>query len=168
MVIVGIDPGSRKTGYGVISVQGNHFSCLEYGVIETGDNLFPEKLRLIHSGLDALFARHSPGAVVVEEIFHAANARSALILGQARGVVLLAAAQAGIPLAEYTALQIKKSVVGYGKADKCQVQMMVRRLLNLKETPSPLDASDALAIALCHGFNRSRYPRSQPRAGSLQ
>jgi len=166
MVIVGIDPGSRKTGYGIISVQGNHFTCLGYGVIATGDESLPERLRLIHSGLDALFARHTPAAVVVEEIFHHANVRSALVLGEARGVVLLAAAEAGIPLAEYTALQIKKSVVGYGKADKKQVQMMVRRLLNLKEDPQPLDASDALAIALCHGFNKSRYLRTQPRAGS--
>ena len=166
MIIVGIDPGSRKTGYGVISVQGNHFSCVDYGVIATGNELLPERLRLIHSGLDALLAQHSPAAVVVEEIFHHANARSALVLGEARGVVLLAAAEAGIPLAEYSALQIKKSVVGYGKADKRQVQMMVRRLLNLKEDPKPLDASDALAIALCHGFNKSRYLRTPQRACS--
>jgi crossover junction endodeoxyribonuclease RuvC len=167
MVIVGIDPGSRKTGYGVISVEGNRFRCVDYGVIATGERSFPDKLKLIHAGLGALMARHLPEAVAVEEIFHAANARSALMLGQARGIVLLAVAEAGVPLAEYTALQIKKSVVGYGKADKTQVQMMVRRLLNLKADPEPLDASDALAIALCHGFNRSRYPRSQPRACSL-
>lgn len=160
VVVIGVDPGSRRTGYGVISVEGNRCHCLDYGAIATGNRCFPERLKLIHARLEELFARFSPSAVAVEEIFHAVNVRSALTLGQTRGVVLLVVAQAGIPLAEYTALQVKKAVVGYGKAEKTQVQMMVGRLLNLKGKPEPLDASDALAIALCHAFNKVRYQRS--------
>jgi crossover junction endodeoxyribonuclease RuvC len=166
MIIMGIDPGSRKTGYGIISFQGNRCQCLQYGAIQTEDLSFSERLRQIHAELQKLLMTFQPEVVVVEEIFHASNARSALMLGHTRGVVLLVAAQAGVSLAEYTALQIKKSVVGYGKADKSQVQMMVRRLLNLKELPKPLDASDALAMALCHAFNKVRYQHNPPRASS--
>ena len=166
MIIMGIDPGSRTTGYGVISLDGNHCCCLDYGAIRPPDVDFPERLRLIHHGLQELLARHLPQSVVVEEIFHHANVQSALILGQTRGVVILAAAQAGVPLAEYSALQIKKAVVGYGKADKTQVQLMVGKLLNLKKKIQPLDASDALAMALCHAFNKARYQHSPLHAGS--
>ncbi|HXK61349.1 MAG TPA: crossover junction endodeoxyribonuclease RuvC [Acidobacteriota bacterium] len=166
MIIIGIDPGSRKTGYGVISLEGNHCRCLEYGAIRPPNVAFPERLRLIHAELTDLLARHTPAAVVVEEIFHHANVQSALLLGQTRGIVILAAAQAGVPLAEYSALQIKKSVVGYGKADKTQVQLMVTKLLNLKNKPKPLDASDALAMALCHAFNKGRYQHIPLRGGS--
>jgi crossover junction endodeoxyribonuclease RuvC len=166
MVIMGVDPGSRKTGYGIVSFEGNRCQCLEYGAIQPADLPFNERLRLIHAGLEKLLARFTPDVVVVEEVFHASNPKSALILGHTRGVVLLAAAQAGSSLAEYTALQIKKSVVGYGKADKSQVQMMVKRLLNLKDLPKPLDASDALAMALCHAFNKGRYQHIPQRASS--
>ncbi|RPI25483.1 MAG: crossover junction endodeoxyribonuclease RuvC [Acidobacteria bacterium] len=165
MIIVGIDPGSRTTGYGVISLEGNRCRCLEYGAIRPPDVIFPERLRLIHHGLQELLSRHVPEAVVVEQIFHHANVQSALLLGQTRGIVILAAAQAGVPLAEYSALQIKKAVVGYGKADKKQVQLMVSKLLNLKEKPQPLDASDALAMALCHAFSKARYQHTPLRAG---
>ncbi len=166
MIIMGIDPGSRKTGYGVISLDGNHCCCLDYGAIRPPDVDLPERLRVIHHGLQELLTRHLPQSVVVEQIFHHSNVQSALILGQTRGVVILAAAQAGVPIAEYSALQIKKAVVGYGKADKTQVQLMVGKLLNLKEKPQPLDASDALAMALCHAFNKARYQHSPLHAGS--
>ncbi len=165
MIIVGIDPGSRNTGYGVISVEGNRCTCLHFGAIHTAKGEFADRLKEIYSGLSDVFARFTPSAVAVEEIFHAVNPHSALMLGQSRGVVLLVAAQHGLPIAEYTALQIKKAVVGYGKADKLQVQMMVRRLLNLKDKPEPLDASDALAIALCHAFNRPPSQRSRRPSG---
>jgi crossover junction endodeoxyribonuclease RuvC len=165
MIIVGVDPGSRKTGYGVISVEGNRCTCLDFGAIQTAKGEFAGRLKEIYAGLTSLFARFNPGAVAIEEIFHAVNPHSALMLGQSRGVALLAAAQHGIPIAEYTALQIKKAVVGYGKADKLQVQMMVRRLLNLRDNPEPLDASDALAIALCHAFNRPPTQRSRQHSG---
>ncbi|RPJ50674.1 MAG: crossover junction endodeoxyribonuclease RuvC [Acidobacteria bacterium] len=168
MIIMGIDPGSRKTGYGIISLDGNHCCCLDYGAIRPPDLDFPERLRLIHQGLQELLARHLPQSVVVEQIFHHANVQSALILGQTRGVVILAAAQAGVSIAEYSALQIKKAVVGYGKADKSQVQLMVGKLLNLKEKPQPLDASDALAMALCHAFSEARYQHSPRHAGFLR
>jgi len=165
MIIVGIDPGSRKTGYGVISLEGNRCTCLDFGAIQTAKGEFADRLKEIYAGLSNVLARFAPSAVAVEEIFHAVNPRSALMLGQSRGVVLLVAAQYSIPIAEYTALQIKKAVVGYGKADKTQVQMMVRRLLNLKANPEPLDASDALAIAICHAFNKPLAPRTPRPSG---
>ena len=169
---MGVDPGSRITGYGVVSSQGSRLQCVKYGAIK-GSNLsrgaapFAERLRRIHEELSKLLEEYSPSVVAVEQVFHAVNARSALQLGHARGVILLAAAQQGIPLAEYSPLEIKKSVSGYGRADKEQTQTMVRILLNLKETPQPYDASDALAVALCHIFNESPVERSRRRSGSL-
>ncbi len=165
MIIVGIDPGSRVTGYGIIELQGSRCRCLEYGAISTsgGDDSFAGRLLKIHSELSVLLGRHTPGAIAIEGVFHAANARSALKLGQARGVALLAAAQSGAPLFEYSALEVKKAVVGYGRADKSQIQMMVRRLLSLQEEPQPNDAADALAIALCHAFGSRGVSRSPSR-----
>lgn len=159
MVIVGVDPGSRVTGYGVIQVRGNRYRCLDFGGIHTGGQAkaVGDRLKQIYSQVSALLSRYDPDSVAVEEVFYAANVKSALILGHARGVVLLAAAEAGVPLVEYSPLEIKKSVVGYGRADKRQVQLMVSRLLGLTRPPEPLDAADALAIALCHAFH-SRAP----------
>jgi crossover junction endodeoxyribonuclease RuvC len=156
MVIMGVDPGSRVTGYGIILMQANRFSCLEYGVVSAGADAPPQRLAKIHAELRQLIARRVPDVIAVEEVFYSANVRSALMLGQARGIVLLAAAESDVRLAEYSALEIKKAVVGYGRADKRQVQQMVCRLLNLKHCPEPFDASDALAIALCHAFNGAR------------
>ena len=156
MIVIGVDPGSRITGYGVISVLGNHCSCVDYGAIRCRtrglDGSFPDRLKTIHQGLSELFCHHAPVVVAVEEVFHAVNSRSALQLGHARGVVLLAAAQQEIPLVEYSPLEVKKAVSGYGRADKQQIQTMVRILLKLKDCPEPDDAADALAVALCHVF----------------
>jgi crossover junction endodeoxyribonuclease RuvC len=156
VIILGVDPGSRVTGYGLINLEGNHVSCIEYGGIEGTikgqSNLFPDRLNRIHSRLRDVLKRHAPAVMAVEDIFHSINAKTALKLGQARGVVLLVAGQFEIPLVEYTPLEVKKAVVGYGRASKEQVQMMVRTLLNLREEPQPHDAADALAIALCHAF----------------
>ena len=156
MIILGVDPGSRVTGYGLIKVEGNHLCCIEYGgvsgTVRGQSNLFPDRLRRIHTELHEVLKRHTPAVMAVEDIFHAVNARSALKLGQTRGVILLAAGQFEIPLAEYTPLEVKKAVVGYGRASKEQIQMMVRTLLNLREEPQPHDAADALAVALCHAF----------------
>ena len=157
MVILGVDPGSRVTGFGVISSQRNGCRCLEYGAISSKkEQSFPERLRKIHGELQDLIKRHLPSVVVVEDLFHALNVQSALKLGHTRGVVLLAAAQASVSLFEYSPTQVKKAVVGYGRADKQQIQLMVRTLLNLKENPQPHDAADALAVALCHTFRNGR------------
>lgn len=164
MKICGVDPGSRCTGYAVISVQGNRCRALDWGVIRTaaGSSL-PTRLAHIHSELSALLEKHLPDSVAVEGVFHAVNASSALKLGHTRGVILLAAEQKGLPVHEYSPLKVKQAVVGYGRAEKHQVQLMVKRLLNLEETPEPHDAADALAIALCHAFNRSPDRHIQPR-----
>ena len=170
MIIVGIDPGSLVTGYGVISVEGSRCRCLHYGVIRAkspgSNDPFSYRLKNIHSRLEQLLREYSPEVIAVEDVFYALNAQSALRLGHARGVVLLAAAQSGVPLVEYSPLEVKKAVVGYGKADKQQVQMMVRRLLSLKQQPEPHDAADALAIALCHAFNGSPGRRNRRRWSS--
>ena len=158
MIILGVDPGSRVTGYGLIHCEGSHLRCLEYGGIKAGDarsTFSPNRLKKIYGELHGILARYSPAVMVVEDIFYAVNAKSALKLGHTRGVVLLVAAQLEIPLVEYSPLQVKKAVVGYGRADKMQMQKMVRTLLNLKEEPQPHDAADALAVALCHAFNES-------------
>ena len=160
------------TGYGVINIEGNHPCCLEYGgfsgLAKGESSLFPDRLRRIYTGLYALLERYAPAVVAVEDVFYAVNAKSALKLGQTRGVVLLAAGQFKIPLAEYSPLEIKKAVVGYGRADKAQVQVMVRTLLKLKEEPQPHDAADALAIALCHAFNGSQSRHTQRRWKGLR
>ena len=172
MIIAGIDPGSRFTGFGVIRVEGTRCSCVDFSCIAgTGvdqSSLFADRLNKIYTELVRLLASHKPAEIAVESVFHAVNAKTALKLGQARGVAVLAAAQTGAPLFEYSPLEVKKSVVGYGRAQKNQVQMMVRTLLNMKETPKPHDAADALAIALCHAFNRSRDRRSPQRWRNLR
>jgi crossover junction endodeoxyribonuclease RuvC len=165
MVIIGVDPGSRVTGYGLLALEGNRVRCLDYGGIAGGKNELPERIRRIHGELCRLISEWSPSVMAVEGVFNALNVRSAMILGQTRGVVLLAAAQSGIPVVEYSALEVKRSVTGYGRADKPQVQMMVRTLLKLKQNPEPFDAADALAIALCHAFTRSPH-RHSPQPSS--
>ncbi len=152
----GIDPGSRITGFGVIDVEGNRLQCVDYGAVRGtrrgGENDFPRRLRRIYRELSLSLCKHRPDAVVVEEVFHAVNSRTALLLGQARGVALLAAAESGAEIFEYSPLEVKKSVVGYGRADKQQVQMMVSVLLHLDRKPKPHDAADALATAICHAL----------------
>ena len=150
MRVLGIDPGSRITGYGIAEKVGNRLVHIDNGAIFTdkaGD--FPNRLKAIYEGLVRVIATYSPDAVAVEQIFLAHNAQSALKLGQARGAAIVAGVNAGLPVFEYTAMQVKQAVVGHGHATKDQVQQMVRILLNLPEI-AQADASDALAVAICH------------------
>ena len=151
MKVFGIDPGSARTGYGCVQSDGSRHRLIVCGAITIpASNPFPEKLKIIHAELTLLIAQHRPDFVAIENLFHAVNARSALKLGHARGVAMLAAVEAGVPIVEYTPAEVKQSVVGYGRAEKGQVQSMVQLLLGLTEPPTPFDASDALAIAVCH------------------
>ena len=151
MKIFGIDPGSARTGYGCIETDGSRHRILLCGAITTPAlATFPAKLLAIHSRLTAFLAECRPDCVAIESLFHAANVRSALKLGHARGVAMLAAVEAGVPVVEYTPAEIKRAVVGYGRAEKHQVQQMVKLILGLAAPPSPHDAADALAVAICH------------------
>jgi crossover junction endodeoxyribonuclease RuvC len=149
--IFGIDPGSTRTGYGCVQTEGSRHRLIVFGSISAPSGAtFPEKLAVIHRELVALIAEHRPDCIAIEDLFHARNVRSALKLGHARGVALLAAMSANVPIAEYAPTEIKQAVVGYGRAEKGQMQHMVQMLLGLAEPPSPHDAADALAVALCH------------------
>ena len=151
MRVFGVDPGSLRTGYGCIDTDGSRHRLVACGAITTpAAAAFPEKLLAIHRALGQLLRKHRPDCVVVENVFHAANVRSALKLGHARGVALLTAVEGGYPVVEYTPAEVKLAVVGYGRAEKHQVGEMVRLLLGLSEVPQPHDASDALAVAICH------------------
>jgi crossover junction endodeoxyribonuclease RuvC len=155
--ILGIDPGSGSTGYGIIETDGSRHRMIVYGAIKTQPKTpFHERLLKIHTDLSELLAREKADMMAIEEVFHATNVQSALRLGHARGIALLVAAQQGLPVYEYSPLEIKSAVVGYGRAEKSQVQGMVRLLLNLSEIPAPDDASDALAIAICHAHRMKR------------
>ena len=154
MRVFGIDCGTECTGYGVVesrdSKDGKLFSICHGGIELPRKAKLPDRLTTVYKSLSALLALHQPDAVAIEEVFYSVNAKSALKLGQVRGVALLAAASARLPIAEYAPLCIKSSVVGYGLAKKEQVQFMVARLLDLPDLPQPADAADALAIAICH------------------
>jgi crossover junction endodeoxyribonuclease RuvC len=153
--IFGIDPGSERTGYGCIETDGSRHRLVVCGaIVAPSRSPFPDRLLAIHDGLRELLARHRPDCVAIEDVFHARNVRSALKLGHARGVALLAATAAGVSIAAYTPAEVKRAVVGYGRAEKQQVRQMVCLLLGLKMVPTPFDASDALAIAICH-MNRA-------------
>lgn len=151
MRVFGIDPGSQRTGYGCVDSDGRRHRLVSCGAVRAGDAAtFPEQLSLIYRELSALIAAHRPECVAIENIFHAVNARSALKLGHARGVAMLAATEAGVTVFEYTPAEVKRAVVGYGRAEKPQVGQMVKLLLGLDKVPSPHDAADALAVAICH------------------
>ncbi len=151
MKIFGIDPGSERTGYGCVETDGSHHRIVLCGVVVPPVHAaFPEKLLAIHRQLAALLARSRPDCVAIEDLFHSANVRSALKLGHARGVAMLAAVEAGLPVFEYTPAAVKRAVVGYGRAEKHQMQQMVKLILGLTTLPSPHDAADALAVAICH------------------
>ena len=153
MIILGIDPGSRKTGYGLISKQGNRLIHIDNGAIFTQSAKdFPQRLEQIFTGLSAIIAQYQPEVVAVEDVFLAKNAQSALKLGQARGAAIVAAVNVGLSVYEYTAMQVKQAVVGTGRAEKAQVQQMIKVLLNLPEIAQE-DASDALAVAICHAHS---------------
>ena len=151
MRIFGIDPGSDRTGYGCVESDGSRHRLVACGAIRNQSAAaFPDKLLEIHRALASLLQQHRPDCVAIENLFHAVNVRSALKLGHARGVAMLAAVEAGVPVVEYTPAEIKRAVVGYGRAEKTQVQQMVKLLLGLAAAPTPHDAADALAVAICH------------------
>jgi crossover junction endodeoxyribonuclease RuvC len=151
MRIVGIDCGTEKTGFGVIDTDGRCHRLVSAGVIRTkSDDLLEQRLRFIAAELRTVIATFAPDAVAVEEVFHAINAKTALKLAHVRGVALLLAAEAGLGVSEYSPLEVKISVVGYGRAEKRQVQMMVHSLLATSEQIKSFDATDALAVAICH------------------
>lgn len=151
MIIMGIDPGTALTGYGLILVEGQRLRPVDYGVVRTSSELpLAQRLSLIYAHLDQLISSHRPDVVAVEELFFSRNARSALAVGHARGVALLAAAREGIPVMEYTPLQVKMALTGQGRAAKEQVSYMVKLLLHLQGDIRPDDVTDALAVAITH------------------
>jgi len=151
VIVFGIDPGSQRTGYGCVVTDGRRHRLLVCGAITApARESFPDRLSYIHAGLARLLAEQHPDCIAIENIFHAKNVRSALRLGHARGVALLAAAAAGVPIAEYTPAEIKRAVVGFGRAEKPQIGRMVTLLLGLDAAPASHDAADAIAVALCH------------------
>jgi crossover junction endodeoxyribonuclease RuvC len=167
--VFGIDPGSTRTGYGCVETDGtrHHLMCCGALAAPAGA-AFGDRLHVIHDGLTRLLQEQAPDCVAIENLFHARNVRSALQLGHARGVALLAVVQAGVPVVEYSPAEIKVAVVGYGRAEKAQVQQMVKVLLGLDSVPSPHDAADALAAALCHIHSgtaavRARATRALPK-----
>jgi len=151
MLVLGLDPGLATTGYGLVEEDGQRLRPIDYGVIRTPAHTpLTERLVTLHAALDGVIAAHRPAVAAVEELFFSTNARTAMSVGQARGVLLLTCAEADVAVAEYTPLQIKQAITGYGQADKAQMQEMVRLLLDLREQPRPDDAADALAAAICH------------------
>ena len=154
MIILGIDPGYAIVGYGVIEYKASRFRVIDYGAITTPAGLLPERrLEMIYDSLSALIEKYKPDEMAVEELFFTNNQKTAILVAEARGVIVLCAKKHRVHLAEYTPLQVKQAVVGYGRAEKKQVQSMVTMFLNLKEVPKPDDTADALAIAVCHAHS---------------
>ncbi|HOV25305.1 MAG TPA: crossover junction endodeoxyribonuclease RuvC [Pseudobacteroides sp.] len=154
MIIMGIDPGVAITGYGIVKYEGNKFSVIDYGAATTEANVvLPKRLLKLNGMLEDLIIKYKPDFVAVEELFFNKNIKTALTVGHGRGVALLAAARLGVEVFEYTPLQVKQAVAGYGRADKSQVQQMVKVILNLDGIPKPDDVADALAVAICHGHS---------------
>jgi crossover junction endodeoxyribonuclease RuvC len=166
MRVLGIDCGTEYTGYGVVELDhGGRLICLTCGAIKLSNrNSMASRLATIFAGLGRIITEHRPDNVAIEDVFYALNVKSALKLGQVRGVAMLAASSAGLDVSEYSPLSIKSAVVGYGRAEKQQVQHMVTRLLNLTETPEPADAADALAIAICHLHTSATLERQRAMA----
>jgi len=160
MIILGIDPGYAIVGTGVVDYHGNQFRLLEASAITTeAKTPFEQRLCEIHAGVIKRIAEHKPAAMAIEKLFFNTNTTTAIDVAQARGVILLAAAQASVPVFEYTPLQVKQSVVGYGRADKRQVQDMIKLLLHLNACPKPDDVADALAIAITHAHSAGSLMR---------
>lgn len=160
MIIVGIDPGYAIVGVGIIRYIKNKLNMIEYGAITTrAHTKTTQRLQIIYEKINEVFDEYKPDAVAIEELFFNSNAKTAIAVAQARGVLLTASANKGIPVYEYTPLQIKQAVTGYGRADKQQMQQMVKMLLNLNVVPKPDDAADALAVGICHAH--SYNPNSQ-------
>jgi crossover junction endodeoxyribonuclease RuvC len=151
LIILGIDPGSRVTGFGVIDCTGNRYCMLDSGAIRLEkQGEIANRLVHLHDQIESILENHQPDVLSIEKVFHGVNFQSALLLGQVRGVIMMQAARRGLQVHEYSATQVKKTVTSYGRAEKGQVQEMVRLLLNLRETPKPNDVADALALAICH------------------
>jgi crossover junction endodeoxyribonuclease RuvC len=168
MRVLGIDPGLKATGYGVVEEAGGKLRAVEFGVIVTSaKNPLAERLHLVAQEISNVITQHRPDCAGVEKVFTAVNAKSALLLGHVRGAILAQLCRMGVPVHEYSALEIKKALVGYGRAQKQQVAGMVRRLLGLAEEPKPADAADALAAAVCH-FHSRLPPVSSQRGGDVR
>lgn len=160
MKILGIDPGYAIMGYGVIEVIGNRFRVCQYGSITTDAGMpIEERLAHLYDSLREIIDEEKPDVASIEELFFNNNAKTAIMVGEARGIAILACAKGGLEIAEYTPMQIKQALVGYGKAEKKQVQIMVTRLLGLKEIPKPDDTADALAAAVCHAHSAGTNKR---------
>ncbi|HCU07466.1 MAG TPA: crossover junction endodeoxyribonuclease RuvC [Clostridiales bacterium] len=154
MRIIGIDPGYAIMGYGIIDQNGNRFTPVTFGCVTTDKALpMPDRLKRLYEGLTEVIAVHQPEEASIEQLFFNTNTTTAIQVGQARGVAILACANSGLSIFEYTPLQIKTSITGYGRAQKDQMQSMIKMLLNLTQIPKPDDAADALAAALCHGYS---------------
>lgn len=154
MLVLGIDPGIAIVGFGLVRYQGSQLKPLQFGSIETEAGLRTEtRLKQIYDAMTHLIKKYEPEVMAIEKLFFNRNVTTAFTVGQARGIMLLAAEEAGVPIFEYTPLQVKQAVVGYGNAEKKQVQEMVKMLLNLKERPKPDDVADALAVAICHAHS---------------
>ncbi len=159
MRVLGIDPGIGRTGWGIINVQNTTYTALQYGCIETAVNGVPEqRLESLYNQLKEVVTEYDPQMLAIEDLFFQKNAKTAMVVGQARGVVLLLASQHGLPVSIYTPLQVKVATTGYGKAEKSQVGQMVKTILKLPNIPKPDDTADALAIALTHAFS-AKMPR---------
>jgi crossover junction endodeoxyribonuclease RuvC len=157
MIVLGVDPGTVATGYGVVAAEGSRFRCLVQGDVRSPSKRpMPDRLHAIHAAIAGLIATHRPEALIVEDTYVSRNPQTALKLGQARGVILLAGAQAGVPVFNYTAAHVKQAVVGYGRAEKDQVAFMIARLLGMREAPASEHAADALGLAFCH-LQRGRF-----------
>jgi crossover junction endodeoxyribonuclease RuvC len=157
VIILGIDPGLANTGWGIVEALGNRFRCLAYGCVTTpAEEPLAQRLSSVHTSLISVIRKYEPAECAVEKLFFNVNVRTAFATGQARGVALLATAEARLPVGEYGPSEIKQAVVGYGGADKAQVQFMVRTILKLAEVPKPDHAADALAVAICHANSSGR------------
>ena len=152
--ILGVDPGYAIVGFGVLDYDGVRFTPIEYGAILTEAHTpFPDRLKAIHTDMEFIFEKYAPECMAIEKLYFTSNQKTGIDVAQARGVTVLSAAERSIPIFEYTPLQVKSAVVGYGKAEKKQVMEMTRQLLNLAQIPKPDDAADALAFAICHGHS---------------
>jgi len=159
LLILGIDPGIHVVGYGLVKMESRHFSAVDYGFLPTDETLaFPQRLKQIYDAVSELLNRCQPDVVVVEEVFVSQNAKTTLKLGHARGVILLAAMERNLPIAEYAPREVKQAVLGKGGASKRQVQWMMAQMLHLKEEKLQEDAADGLAVALCHGLRSCKSP----------
>ncbi|MDR3242600.1 MAG: crossover junction endodeoxyribonuclease RuvC [Clostridiales Family XIII bacterium] len=164
MKILGIDPGYAILGYGAINMEGSKFSLCGYGTITTASGVnMPDRLKCLYTELMDVIQEYEPDVASLEELFFNSNAKTAIMVGQARGAVILACVNSGLEICEYTPLQIKQGLTGYGRAEKTQMQAMVKNILRLKEIPRPDDAADALAAAICHGHSSGYRRRFQEK-----